>query len=255
MSHAIVLGASRGLGAATAERLAADGLHVHLLARDHDRLSAVATDIRRAGGEADTHVVDTADPAGFETQLTGLATRFPISRLVVNGGGPKPASFDQLDDADWQDAAQSTLMSAVRAIRAVKPGMTRAGFGRIMIVGSSSVRQPIDGLLLSNVYRAGVLALVKSLTPELAAAGITINLLSPGRIDTDRVRSLDAARATRTGSDPTTVRAESISRIPAGRYGTPAEFAAAAAFLLSDAASYLTGQSILVDGGLVTALP
>ncbi|WP_169582067.1 MULTISPECIES: SDR family oxidoreductase [Microbacterium] len=255
MSHALVLGASRGLGAATAQRLAADGIHVHLLARDLDRLTALVTGIRESGGHADAHAVDATEPEGFDAQLAALADRYPIRRLLINSGGPRPAGFDQLTDTDWHDAGQGTLMVAVRALRAVRPGMVSAGFGRIVVVGSSSVRQPIDGLLLSNVYRAGVLALVKSLTPELMAAGVTINMLSPGRIDTDRVRSLDAARAARTGGDPTDVRAESIRRIPAGRYGTPAEFADAAAFLLSDTASYLTGQSILVDGGLVTALP
>lgn len=244
---AVVMGASRGLGRAVAGVLARDGYAVHLLARAGAALDAAAAD---TAGTA--HPVDAADGAALTAVLDAVG---PVDVLVCNAGGPPPGGLDDLTEEQWRHGWDLTLMSTVRAIRAVAPGMRDRRAGRIVVLGSSSVRQPIDGLLLSNVYRAGVLGLVKSLAPQFGRYGVTVNMVSPGRIDTDRVRALDAARADRLGVAADTERANSIARIPLGRYGEPAELAELVSFLASPAAAYITGQSVLVDGGLVNALP
>jgi 3-oxoacyl-[acyl-carrier protein] reductase len=252
VAQAVVMGASRGLGRAVAESLAEDGNEVHLLARSSNALNDAVAAI---GGRAHAHKVDVGNPQALDESLTAIEASGGIDILVANGGGPKPGDLTELTDEDWRVAWQLTLMSTVRAVRAVIPAMIARGSGRIVVLGSSSVRVPIPRLLLSNVYRAGVLSLVKSLAPELAPHAITINMVSPGRIDTDRVRALDAARAARRGVPIEQERAEAIGRIPAGRYGEPAELAALVAFLAGPSAGYITGQSLLVDGGLVNALP
>jgi 3-oxoacyl-[acyl-carrier protein] reductase len=146
-------------------------------------------------------------------------------------------------------------MSAVRAIRLAVPRMRAGGFGRIIVIGSSSVRQPVAGITLSNAFRPALAGLVKNLAVDLAGDGITVNMVSPGRIDTGRVRSLDAGRAQREGRDADEVRRSSEASIPMGRYGTVHEIGALVAFLASDAAGYITGQTPLVDGGMVPTLP
>jgi 3-oxoacyl-[acyl-carrier protein] reductase len=174
--------------------------------------------------------------------------------LVANAGGPPPGTFLNATDTHWQTAFELTLMSAVRAMRLAVQRMQDRQYGRIVVIGSSSVKQPIPGLVVSNAFRPALLGVVKTLAQEVAATGITVNMVSPGRIDTDRVHMLDEARAKAQGISYDQSRAESERSIPARRYGSPAEIGALVAFLASEAAGYVTGQSMLVDGGMVSAL-
>jgi 3-oxoacyl-[acyl-carrier protein] reductase len=254
MSEAVILGASRGLGRAIAMAVAREGMRVHLVARDERSLEQVADEIRAGGGSSESHALDImADD--YSESLAELASRATVSKLVLNGGGPTPGDLGDLADSDWAQANRLLVTSVVGALNAFTPSMKLRGSGRVVVVGSSSTRQPIPGLLLSNVYRAGVLALVKSVAPDLMRHGVTINMVSPGRIDTDRVRSIDRNRAQKNQTSVDAERELSITRIPAGRYGQPDEFAAMAAFLLSEAAGFVTGQNVLVDGGMITAMP
>ncbi len=183
------------------------------------------------------------------------AARFgTVDVLVNNAGGPPAGSFVSLDDDAWQQAFELNLLSLVRCIREVLPYMRRERFGRILNFASSSFKQPLDNLLLSNTFRTGIIGLAKSLATELAADNILINTLGPGRIATDRVAFLDAMRAERQGSTPEAVKKQTESQIPLGRYGLPEEFARVAVFLASGANTYVTGQAFLVDGGLVKAI-
>lgn len=253
---ALVTAASQGLGFASADALAAAGHDLVVCARDPERLEAAAGRLRAHGVEVAAVPVDVADATALEGLFGLVDERFGrLDVLVSNAGGPPPGTFADLDDAAWQRGFELTLMSAVRSLRLAIPRMRAGGFGRLVVIGSSSVRQPLPGLVLSNAYRPALAGVVKSLAVELGPDGITANLVSPGRIDTDRVRSLDAGRAERTGRPVEDVRAEAEAAIPMGRYGEPAELGAAVAFLASEAAGYLTGQSLLVDGGLVPTLP
>jgi 3-oxoacyl-[acyl-carrier protein] reductase len=172
-----------------------------------------------------------------------------VDGLVVNAGGPPAGGFDDFDDAAWQASFELTLLSSVRMIRAVLPHLRDRGGGSILAVTSSSVKEPIDILLLSNVMRSGVVSLLKSLSRELAPEQIRVNNLVPGRILTDRVKSLDALSAKKSELSAAEQRAMQEQQIPWGRYGTIEEFGRAGAFLLSDAASYITGETLIVDGG------
>ena len=204
--------------------------------------------------EARGYVLDATSPASIAEWISASLRDFGrIDGLVVNAGGPPAGGFESLSDTDWESAFQLTLMSAVRMIRGVLPEMKRAGSGSILTITSSSIREPIDGLILSNVLRAGVANLVKSLANEVAHFGIRVNNLVPGRIDTDRVQSLDQIAAQRLNESVESYRIRQESVIPLGRYGTPSEFGAAAAFLLSERASYITGSTVVVDGGKIRA--
>jgi 3-oxoacyl-[acyl-carrier protein] reductase len=174
----------------------------------------------------------------------------PVDILVNNAGGPPGGGFDQVDDAAWQQAFELNLLSCVRMIRAVLPDLKEKG-GRIINITSSSIKQPIPGLILSNVFRMGLLGLGKSLANELAPYNILVNTVGPGRIATDRTRYLDQLKADKRGVAIDQVAAESRSLIPLGRYGDPEEFARVVAFLASGASSYVTGSAIMVDGGMV----
>lgn len=181
---------------------------------------------------------------------TGLEYQIDLD----TSAGRLDQAFDALDDAAWQRAFELNLLSTVRLFRGVLPHMREQGWGRIVTVASSSIKQPIDNLVLSNTLRVGILGLAKSLALEVAGDGVLVNTIGPGRIATDRVASLDAAAAERTGRSVEDVRAASEAAIPIGRYGTPEEFAKVAAFLVSGANTYVTGQNFLVDGGMVRAI-
>jgi 3-oxoacyl-[acyl-carrier protein] reductase len=253
---AIVLASTKGLGKATALCLAAEGAHVAICGRDEAALSATYEEIREATGkEALAVVADVTKSEDIEHLVKETVARFgTVDILINNAGGPAAGTFDQMTDEHWQAAFELNLLSFVRAIRAVLPHMRQQKFGRIVNFASSSFKQPLENLILSNTFRTGVLGLAKSLASELGPDGILINTIGPGRIATDRVASLDKLRAQSLEIDPEDVKKSMEAMIPLGRYGDPEEFARMATFLASPANSYVTGQAFLVDGGLVKAI-
>jgi len=226
-----------------------------LCSRSVENLEVTIASLATQGIEASGIPTDVSRPEDLEALFERVDGEFGrLDVLVANAGGPPPGSFTSVSESDWQRAFELTLMSAVRAMRLALPRMQAQHFGRIMVIGSSSVKQPIPNLALSNAFRPAILGVVKTLAQEVAPDGITVNLVSPGRVDTDRVRTLDQSRAQAEGIPYEQIRAASEKTIPAQRYGVPAEVGALVGFLASEAASYITGQSILVDGGLVSAL-
>lgn len=249
---AFVAGSSKGLGFGIARALALDGANVVLGARTKSEVEKAATTL---AGETGAQVVGLELDASRGDSISrwieaGIQKLGGVDFLVTNAGGPPAGGFADFDEPAWQQAFELTLMSNVRMIRAALPSMKARGGGAILTVTSSTVKEPIPNLLLSNVMRSGVTALVKSLSVELAPAGIRVNNLAPGRVDTDRVRSLDTLNADRRGVSVDEQKKTVTTGIPMSRYGTIDEFGRAAAFLLSPAASYVTGQTILIDGGM-----
>lgn len=253
---ALVLAASGGLGKATALELAREGATVALCSRSLSRAQATAEEIRaQTGGEVHAIEADVAHKHGIETLMDDAINALgSLDILICNAGGPMPGGFDAQTEDSWQSAFQLTLMSVVRSIEAALPWFRVNGNGSIVVLGSSSIKQPLPNLLLSNVFRPGVHALVKHLASELADSNIRINMVSPGRILTDRIYQLDAERAKRENKTIDAVQAASLAHIPLNRFGDPAEFARTVVFIASPAASYTTGASLLVDGGMVKAL-
>ncbi len=252
----LVAASSKGLGYGIARELALNGAMVSIGSRDAENVEKAAQSLRQ---ETNTPIyastMDVTDAASISRWVGETAKAFErIDGLVVNAGGPPPGTFDDFGDTEWQTGFNLTLMSAVRMIREVLPYMRTAGGGSILTITSLSVKEPITNLLLSNVFRAGVVSLVKSLATQLAEEKIRVNNLIPGRIDTDRVKALDKNTAEKQGSKVETIRQQNQSSVPLQRYGTIEEFGKAGAFLLSDAASYITGTSLVVDGGLLKSV-
>ncbi len=245
---ALVPASSSGIGLAIAQSLAAEGANVILAGRRGDLVRAEAERLPSAVGiEIDLTTEDA--PA---TLVAAAQDAFgPIDVLVLNSGGPPPGTASEVSEAQVMASVHQLLIQHVRMANLVVPGMRERGWGRVVAVGSSGVQQPLDGLALSNIGRAGLSGYLKTLAAEVAADGVTVNMVLPGRIDTDRVGSLDQAAAERSGSTAKEVRAQVESSIPAGRYGRPEEFAAVVTFLASNAASYVTGERVRCDGGMV----
>jgi 3-oxoacyl-[acyl-carrier protein] reductase len=248
----VVGGASRGIGRAIAAELVSTGARVLLVSRGEEAVAAAASDLGDGASAlaADMGAADTAQRvrAAVDERLGGR-----LDGVVVNSGGPPLGNALDLSDDDWRSSYELLIGGPLRLLRELVPLVGEGG--AVLFVTSSSVRQPIGGLDSSNVLRPGVNALMKVLSRELGPRGIRVNAVVPGRIDTDRVRSNDASRAERTGRAVEEVKAEAESGIPLGRYGEPEEMGRVGAFLLSDAASYVNGAAVQVDGGLVTALP
>lgn len=249
---ALVTAASKGLGKAVALRLAQEGAHVAICARNEEKLYKTAAEIKTATGVEVLPVpADVSDPAAADALVKATVERLGrIDVLITNAGGPPPGQFLDLTPADWETATRVTLMSAVRLCYAVVPLMKEQGEGSILAMTSVSVKQPLPNLILSNSLRLGVIGLVKTLADELAPSGIRVNGICPGWTRTARVDQLLRDRAGRNSTTPEEEAAKTEAAIPLGRMGTPEEFAAAAAFLVSPAASYVTGVSLLVDGGM-----
>ncbi|HET7327968.1 MAG TPA: SDR family oxidoreductase [Nocardioidaceae bacterium] len=245
---ALVPGSSAGIGLAIAQGLAAEGAHVVLAGRRGELVHAEAARLPSAIGVE----VDLLDADAPGTLVAATEERFgPVDVLVLNSGGPPPGQASEVTHEQVSAAVHQLLMQHHRLTSLVLPGMRERGWGRVIAVGSSGVQQPIERLALSNIGRAGLAGYLKTLATEVAADGVTVNMVLPGRIDTDRVGALDQSAADRTGRTPEQVRAGAESSIPAGRYGTPEEFAAVVTFLASAAASYVTGELIRCDGGMV----
>ena len=249
----MVAASSKGLGYGIARELALNGATVCIASRNREQVDAAAEKLREeTGATVLASVFDASDAKSIQDWIGEVASALErIDGLVVNAGGPPPGNFGDFIDDDWQAAFNLTLMSAVRLIRGVLPYMRSTGGGSILTITSLSVKEPINGLLLSNVFRSGVVSLVKSLANELSGENIRVNNLIPGRIDTDRVKALDQNISEKQGITAEQVKQQHESMIPLGRYGTTDDFGKAGAFLLSAAASYITGASLVVDGGLL----
>jgi 3-oxoacyl-[acyl-carrier protein] reductase len=249
----MVGGASRGLGFAVARALAAEGASVSIASRQASSIQDAAGRLSAEFGRPTVGAaVDMRNAADLARWHEETMQRFGgVDLVFVNTGGPPAGTALSFDDAAWTNAFELLLLSAVRLVRLTVPSMKARGGGAIVVSTSSAAKEPIPNLALSNVVRASVGALSKVLSDELAADKIRVNHLIPGRFDTDRVRELDSIRGKATGASPEDVRTAFSKTIPLGRYGQADEFAAAAAFLFSDASRYITGASLQVDGGLI----
>lgn len=246
----VVGGGSKGLGRAIAGVLVAEGAKVLLMSRDQAGLDRAVGEL---GPNARAVAIDIADPAAPEAVAAALDAGFDrLDGVVVNAGGPPPGQVLALADEQWLGAYQLLIGGPIRLLKVLVPRMGDGG--AVLFITSSSVRQPVANLDTSNVLRPGVAAMAKVLARELGPK-IRVNSLGPGRFDTDRVRSLDKGRAEASGITVEEQRANMSKLIPAGRYGEPTEFANYAAFLLSPAASYVSGIATLADGALVDAVP
>ncbi len=248
---ALVAAASKGLGYASALGLAREGARIAICSRTESEIQAAAERITKQTG-ADVLALsgDVTNPGDVDRIVAQTVSHYGGLHIVVpNSGGPPAGTFETLTPEQWQAGLDSTLFAAVRMIRAALPHMKASRWGRIVVITSTSARQPIPGLLLSNTFRAGVLGLLKTLSQEFAQYGITCNNVAPGSFDTDRLNHLHQRNADQQGISFAEARKQAEARIPLGRLGDPVELANAVVFLASQAAGYITGQTILVDGG------
>ena len=253
----IVMASSKGLGKATALEFAKEGATVIISSRNQQTLDETAAEIKETSGNQQvfSHVCDISKEDEIQKLVKSVADQFGrIDVLINNTGGPKAGGFDAVEDADWYKAFDQNLLSYIRTSRAVLPYMKEQQFGRIINISSSSVKEVIDGLILSNTLRAGMVGFSKTLAREVAKDNILVNTVGPGRFGTDRVAELDGIAADKQGVPIEQIIEKSKANIPAGRYGEPEEFAKVIVFLASAANTYLTGQSLVIEGGSLKAL-
>lgn len=253
---AFVAAASKGLGRAVAAELAAEGVDLFLCARGEEALTRTCEEIARTSGvRVEGMPADVAHDAEAREVVRAAIGRFgKIDILVTNAGGPPSGKFESLTPAMWQDAFDLTLMSVINLTTEALPGMKERRWGRIINVTSIAVKQPVEGLMLSNSLRSAVTGFARTLANEVASFGITVNNILPGYTRTERVEQLSDAVAKREGISRDAAAARWESEIPMLRLGEPREFGAVAAFLASERASYVTGTSIPVDGGWIRGL-
>ena len=252
---ALVLGASGGLGRAMAIALAAEGVRVAVAARGQAGLDETAATIRAAGGEAITVVWDVADRGVIAANVAAVeAALGPIDILINNTGGPPPTTAAGQDPALWLEKFNAMILSVIAITDAILPGMRQRKWGRIITSTSAGVIAPIPNLGISNTLRAALHGWSKTLSREVAADGVTCNVIVPGRIATDRITFLDGERAKREGKSIGEVEAANAATIPIGRLGDPTEYGAVAAFLASAPAAYVTGAVVRVDGGMIASV-
>ena len=252
---ALVMGAGGGLGSAIGKALAREGCRVILADLDLASAERAAAAIAHTGGVAHPVAWDLSDVGGIEGKLAQLKKDIgPIDILVNNSGGPRPGLTSDITEDEWRGYFDSMVLSLMRLTRLVVPDMQARRWGRVITSTSSGVVTPIPGLAVSNSLRLALVGWSKSLAQEVAKDGVTVNVAIPGRIATPRIAMLDQSRAKAAGLTPEAVAANSTSTIPAGRYGEPDEYANAVVFLASQCASYITGTSLRVDGGLIPVI-
>jgi 3-oxoacyl-[acyl-carrier protein] reductase len=245
--RAFVVGASRGLGLACARALADEGARVFICSRNADALARVAADVGAAGFSA----ADVSRPAEVTRVVAEAVTALGgLDCLVTNAGGPPTAPFEKAGDGDWDIAYQLNLMSAVRLIREALPALKASGRGRVVNLTGYGVKEPLSDLVVSDSIRAGVTVMAKTIASDLAPFGITVNNIAPGPIMTDRLADILAARAKNLGVTPEKQLARLAETIPVRRLGQPNEIGDLCAYLCSTQAGYITGQTIVVDGGI-----
>lgn len=252
---ALIAASSQGLGRAVAEELLKEGANVIISGRDEEKLSKLAKELEQLeSGKVVFQRTDLTKLEDIRQLVKAAVDNFGgLDVLVNNAGGPPSGSFETITDEQWQSAFELNLLSYIRMIREALPFLKQHG-GKVINIASSSIKEPIPGLLLSNTFRTGIVGLTKTLSQELAPYGILINTVAPGRIATDRVKYLDEVNAGKLQISREEMEERVKSTIPLARYGTPEEFAKVVTFLASDANSYMTGSSFLVDGGMVKSI-
>ncbi len=253
---AVVCGASKGLGRACAEQLADEGVNLVVCSRNFDKIFSTARSIsEKYGVNVVPIAADISQPESPDKLVGEAIKKFEsVDILINNTGGPPPGRFDDIEDSEWENAFNLTLMSIVRMTRAVLPHMSSNGWGRIVNLASISVKQPIPGLILSNSLRSAVVGMAKSLSQDVASKGVLINTIATGNIDTERLRSIIKSRAKAAGVTEKKELSALESTIPMGRIGRPEELASLVVFLASERASYITGVTIQVDGGFFSGI-
>lgn len=248
---ALLLGGSKGLGLSVAEALSRRGVNVALVGRDKIAMRAAEERLSARAGLVTSFTCDLTDAASVSRMMGNVDKAIgSIDILLLNGGGPAPIAASQYDEAYWNTQIRSMFLSQIDIAAHYLPAMRERHFGRIIAVSSTSIREPIPNLAASNALRSALAGWAKTLANEVAGEGVTVNVVMPGRFATERTMRLDELDAAERGVDPTVIAAESQSEIPVGRYGTPEEFGEVVAFLASEAASYVNGVALPVDGGL-----